>query len=94
MPQAFFSFNLNRAVDINTQAFTISVLQQGNRLAHYRLKEQGRRFDPANFNIILMKATGEFIQARFGNRFMFSLLNSKISLPPGKYVFMIDPIWN
>ena len=25
---------------------------------------------------------------------MFSLLNSKINLPPGKYIFMIDPIWN
>ena len=61
MPQAFFSFTLHRAVDINTQAFSISVLQQGNRLGHYRLKEQGRRFDPANFNIVLMKATGEFI---------------------------------
>ena len=25
---------------------------------------------------------------------MFSLLNQKITLQPGKYVFMIDPIWN
>lgn len=41
-----------------------------------------------------MTATGEFINARFGNRFMFSLLNQKISLRAGKYVFMIDPIWN
>lgn len=94
MPQAFFSFTLHRAVDFNTHAFAISVMQQGNRLGCYRMKEAGRRFDPANFNIILMTAAGEFINARFGNRFMFSLLNQKISLRPGKYVFMIDPIWN
>ena len=34
------------------------------------------------------------MNSRFGNRFMFSLLNQKITLQPGKYVFMIDPIWN
>jgi len=42
----------------------------------------------------MMTAAGEFVNARFGNRFMFSLLNQKITLQPGKYVFMIDPIWN
>lgn len=41
-----------------------------------------------------MTASGEFISARFGNRFMFSLLNNKIKLQPGKYVIMIDPVWN
>ena len=25
---------------------------------------------------------------------MFSLLNQKITLKPGKYIFMIDPVWN
>jgi hypothetical protein len=25
---------------------------------------------------------------------MFSLLNHKITLKPGKYIFMIDPVWN
>ena len=41
-----------------------------------------------------MTASGEFINARFGSRFMFSLLNHKITLKPGKYIFMIDPVWN
>ena len=41
-----------------------------------------------------MTASGEFINARFGSRFMFSLLNQKITLKPGKYIFMIDPVWN
>ena len=41
-----------------------------------------------------MTATGEFITARFGSRFMFSLLNQKITLAAGKYIFMIDPVWN
>ena len=30
----------------------------------------------------------------FGNRFMFTLLNTKITLQPGKYIVMIDPVWN
>lgn len=42
---------------------------------NYRLKDAKRKFDPANFNLILMTAAGEFVNARFGNRFMFSLLN-------------------
>ena len=41
-----------------------------------------------------MKESGEFINARFGSRFTFSLLNQNIKLTPGKYVFMIDPLWN
>lgn len=43
---------------------------------------------------MLMTATGKFITARFGSRFMFSLLNQHIRLEPGKYIFMIDPVWN
>ena len=39
MPQAFFSFTLSAEVDFNKYAFAISVLQQGNRLKQYRLKE-------------------------------------------------------
>ena len=41
-----------------------------------------------------MTAAGEFVNARFGNRFMFSLLNQDITVKPGKYIFMIDPVWN
>ena len=51
-------------------------------------------FETAQFNIVLMKETGEFINARFGSRFTFSLLNQNIRLQPGKYIFMIDPLWN
>ena len=25
---------------------------------------------------------------------MFTLLNTKITLQPGKYIVMIDPVWN
>lgn len=94
MPQAFFSFSINRAIDFNTHAFAISVIQQGERLAKYRLKDPKQMFQPSNFNIILMKATGKFVCARFGKSFMFSLMNDKITLEPGKYIFMIDPVWN
>lgn len=41
-----------------------------------------------------MTAKGEFVGARYGNRFTFSLLNDNVILQPGKYVIMIDPIWN
>ena len=41
-----------------------------------------------------MTATGKFVCARFGKSFMFSLMNDKITLEPGKYIFMIDPVWN
>ena len=61
---------------------------------NYRLKDKKQLFQPAQFNIILMTAKGEFVNARFGKNFMFSLLNQKITLKPGKYIFMIDPIWN
>ena len=43
---------------------------------------------------MLMTEKGEVVNARFGNKFMFSLLNQKITLKPGKYVVMIDPVWN
>ena len=39
MPQAFFSFTLSAEIDFSKYAFAISVLQQGDRLKQYRLKE-------------------------------------------------------
>jgi len=41
-----------------------------------------------------MTASGKFISARFGKSFMFSLMNHKLSLEAGKYIIMIDPVWN
>lgn len=41
-----------------------------------------------------MTDKGEFVTARFGNKFTFSCLNEKITLKPGKYIIMVDPIWN
>jgi hypothetical protein len=41
-----------------------------------------------------MSEKGEFIGARYGNRFTFSLNNDKLVLNPGKYIIMIDPVWN
>ena len=52
-------------------------------------------FKPTNFNILLMTDKGTLVNAKFGSKFMFSLLNDKNTvLKPGKYVFMVDPIWN
>ena len=41
-----------------------------------------------------MTDKGEFIHGRFGSGFTFSLLTEKIVLKPGKYIIMVDPIWN
>lgn len=43
---------------------------------------------------MLMTEKGEFITANFGSRFSFSCLNEKINLNAGKYIIMIDPLWN
>mmetsp|Transcript_35119 Transcript_35119/g.46233 ORF Transcript_35119/g.46233 Transcript_35119/m.46233 type:complete len:220 (+) Transcript_35119:753-1412(+) len=96
LPQAFFSFNLQYPIDFNMHAFAISVIQQGPRLQNYRQSDQSKFFHESNFNIVLMTEKGEFVHARFGKRFTFSLLNIKenIKLKPGKYVIMIDPLWN
>ena len=41
-----------------------------------------------------MTKDGEFVKARFGSRFMFSLENKDVVLPPSDYVLMVDPIWD
>ena len=43
---------------------------------------------------MLMTEKGEYVTANFGSRFSFSCLNEKINLAPGKYIIMIDPLWN
>lgn len=75
MPQAFFSFTLTKEVDFNQSAFAISAIQQGERLKNYRDKDPSKLFSASPFNIVLMTEKGEFVNARFGNRFTFSLLN-------------------
>ena len=70
------------------------MLQQGERLRNYRQKDPHLKFEPSKFNIVLMKESGEFVNARFGSHFTFSLLNQNIILEPGKYIFMVDPLWN
>ena len=94
LPQAFFSFTLTKPVDFTKFAFAISCQQQGSRLAMYRQKDPSLLFKPSNFNIMLMTEQGEVVNARFGNKFMFSLLNQKVNLKAGKYVVMVDPVWN
>ena len=44
--------------------------------------------------MIMKEEPGEFVKANFGSSFMQSLLNDDITLSPGSYCIMIDPIWN
>ena len=41
-----------------------------------------------------MTKDGEFVKARFGSRFMFSVENKDLILSPGEYILMVDPIWD
>jgi len=41
-----------------------------------------------------MTEHGEFIHGRYGSDFTFSLMTEKQILQPGKYIVMIDPMWN
>ena len=41
-----------------------------------------------------MTQAGEFVKANFGSSFMQSLLIDQLTLAPGTYVAMVDPIWD
>ena len=43
-----------------------------------------------------MTEIGEFVHAHYGKQFTLSLVNTKekIELKPGKYIVMVDPIWD
>lgn len=69
-------------------------MQQGDRLMNYRQKDPKKIYEATSFNIVLMTERGEFIHGRFGSGFTFSLLTEKQVLLPGKYIVMIDPMWN
>ena len=92
--QVFLRFSLKRPVKFDQQSFAISVFQQGNRLGAYRLKNEQQIFKPAEFNIMLMKNSGQFVKANFGSSFMQSLLNDDLTLDVGNYCLMVDPLWN
>ena len=44
--------------------------------------------------MLINVSTGKIEHARFGSRFMFSLVNNDIHIEAGKYHVMIDPIWH
>ena len=57
---AFFRFFLERDIDLSQETLTISVHQQGDRLANYRL--QTAKFEPATYSIVLMSAEGSIVE--------------------------------
>ena len=62
IPQAFFSFTIDKPIDLMSDLFAISVMQQGNRLGNYKKLKADEKFEPSQFNILLMSAKGEFIK--------------------------------
>ena len=41
-----------------------------------------------------MTEEGVWVMGRFGQQFNFSLMNDNVMLMPGKYIIMVDPLWN
>lgn len=81
--QAFYRIHLHAEVDCTKSAFCISVFQQGDRLGCYRNPDFEKAFQPSEFNIILMKESGEFIAGCFGADFMQTLQVENRILPEG-----------
>ena len=81
-------------IDCKTSSFAISCHQQGERLLNYKHKDPNKLYESTDFNIVLMTEDGKFVNARFGHGFTFSLINQDIKLTEGKYIFMVDPVWN
>jgi hypothetical protein len=46
------------------------------------------------FSIVLGKSDGAWVKADAGSDFLFYLDNENVTLNPGEYIVMIDPIWN
>lgn len=94
---AFFSFTINRQVDSADEIFSISCIQQGNRLQSYRNKVQAnKRFQPSRFSILLMTADGRWVNATHTgwDSFNAALLLKEGFLLPGTYFVCIDPAWD
>ena len=41
-----------------------------------------------------MSEAGKFVMGKYGSDFNLSLLNENVTLMPGNYIVMIDPLWN
>ena len=59
---AFFRLTLERDIDTKKETFAITVQQQMDRLATYRLEGHPNRFDPARFSIFLFSDDGQIVQ--------------------------------
>ena len=44
------------------------------------MKDALRKFEPSQFNIVLMTESGKYVAGRFGESFSFSLLNDNFML--------------
>jgi hypothetical protein len=70
------------------------VSQQGPRLLHYR--DEKDKFEPAEFAIMLLKESGEYIRGYSEHDFnncMYSI-DLKTVLSAGNYIVAVNVIWN
>lgn len=91
--QIYYSFDLQEDIDCSESVFSISCYQQGDRLAHYRLKDENG-FSNSSFNIVLLKDK-TWIKGGCNNypSFNNSVVIDDRVLTAGTYHVCIDPIW-
>jgi len=92
--QFFFKFRLTKHVDLKKAPFVVSARQLGNTLS-YKERDFQNRFIPSDFNLILMRDNGSYVDSTFGNSFVFPLVITKTShIDAGQYILLVDPVWN
>ena len=93
---AYFSIELENAVDCENEIFSIGCIQQGDRLKKWRSRNDEEKWWPSEFGILLMTAGGEWVAGIHGgaSNMNFSLLLQDEQLEPGQYIICVDPTWN
>lgn len=93
---AFFRLFLDRELDLAQETFSISVHQQGARLATYKQQGNPNRYQPASFSIMLFTADGKLIDSCRGVDTFTPTLQPKrgvLEASGDGYVLMIDSPW-
>ena len=74
--QQFFKFRLTKPVDLKKAPFVISARQLGNTWT-YKDRDYQRRFVPSEFNVILMRDNGTYVDSTFGSSHVFPMVVTK-----------------
>lgn len=92
--RGYYTFHLKEDIDCSKDVFAISCYQQGDRLKHYRSKEDDV-VKNSSFNIILLKGS-TWIKASCNGypQFNNAVVLDKEVLEAGVYNVIVDPVWD